>query len=66
MQIRHVSTQTEKMIEIALASVHAAEREEAIGCTSDTSIQTQDPQVQVQRGGMYGKCDHVREGLCER
>ena len=47
LQIKHVSTQTEKMIEIALASVKAAEREEAIGCTSDSSMLTQDPQVQV-------------------
>eukprot|EP00731_Ephydatia_muelleri_P020881 Em0013g608a len=60
-QIKHVSTQTEKMIEIALASVQAAEREEAIGCTSESSLQTQDPQVQAEMQHVQGMVDDIKK-----
>lgn len=43
--MHHVSTQTEKMVDVAMTTIEAAETEEAIG-NMDDSV-TKDPELQV-------------------
>ena len=48
-QMKHVSTQTNKMVDVAMATVTAAETEEAIGVGSGSGDDSEppDPELQV-------------------
>ena len=56
--MKHVSTQTTRFVDVATATLEAAETEEAIGSTSE-SEPSQDPELQVMRPGISHMMLHV-------